>query len=46
MEVKRYLAWGSKTRRYFYTYEEAYAFAQKMYEVHGWLIAIEPVYSL
>jgi hypothetical protein len=46
MEIKRYFAWGSKTRQYFDTYEEAYAYAQEMHEAYGWLITIEPVYSL
>ena len=44
--IKHYFAWGVKTSRFFDTYEEAYAFAQRMYEGYGRIITVEPVYSL
>ena len=44
--IKRYFAWGFKTSRFFDTYEEAYAFAQGMFEARGRIITVEPVYAI
>ena len=46
MEVKRYFVWGFKISRFFDTYEEAYAFAQKMHKACGRIITVEPVYAI